>query len=84
MWECVSICTEDNPAGNSILHKGSHELGPLASYREHVSWWGGANKCSWLSELLRAMLKGSGRSVERLGYCVLQPVLLAMTPLLDD
>lgn len=42
------------------------------------------NKCSWLSELLKEMLKGSGRSVGRLEYCVLQPMLPAVTPVLDN
>lgn len=64
------MCTEDNPAGNSVLHKDSHGWGPLASYMDHVTW-GGGNKCSWLRELLKVMLKGSGRSVERLEYCAL-------------
>lgn len=64
------MCTEDNPAGNPVLHKDIHGLGPLASHVEHVTW-GGGNKCSCLSELLKVMLKSSGRSVERLEYCVL-------------
>lgn len=70
VWEHGSTCIEDNPAGNPVLLKDSHGLGPLALYVEHVTW-GGGNKCSWLSELLKVMLKGRGRSVERLEYCVL-------------
>lgn len=69
------MSTEDNPAGNPVLHEGSHGLGALASYMEHVTW---------LSKLLKVMLKGSERSVERLEYFMLQPMLLTITPVLDD
>lgn len=80
------LWTEDNLAGNPTLGKDSNELGPLASYMVHVKC-GGAdtqNKSSQLSELLKAMLKGNGRSAKRLEYHMLQLMLLTITPVLDD
>lgn len=45
----------------------------------------GGNICSRLSELLKAMLKGNGRSARRLEYHMLQlTLLLTITPVLDD